>query len=90
MLISLVVLNITFISNVLFVLQNFTTALATFLGTLKSFFARHSSEYQTSDSDRKINRNVLPDEDIRDRTRLTGPKNGQLGPIYHCLLEEST
>ena len=28
---------------------------------LKAFFVRHSSEYKTSDSDRKVNRNIYPD-----------------------------
>ena len=34
---------------------------------LKSFFIRHSSEYKTSDSDQKVNRNIFPDADTRDR-----------------------
>ena len=33
---------------------------------LKAFFVRHSSEYETSDNDRKVNRNTLPDADVRD------------------------
>ena len=28
---------------------------------LKAFFARNSSEYETSDNDRKVNRNIEPD-----------------------------
>ena len=55
---------------------------------LKAFFVRHSSEYKTSDSDRKVNRNVYPDAGTLDRMRLIDPKSGQLGPIHHCLLEE--
>ena len=54
----------------------------------KAFFVRHSSEYKTSDSDRKVNRNVYPDAVTLDRMRLIDPKSGQLGPIHHCLLEE--
>ena len=27
-------------------------------GILKAFFVRHSSEYETSDNDRKVNRNI--------------------------------
>ena len=33
---------------------------------LKAFFVRHSSEYETSDSDRKVNRNIYPDAGTRD------------------------
>ena len=43
----------------------------------------------TSDSDLKINRNIYPDAATCDRMRLIGPKSGQLGPINHCILEES-
>ena len=55
---------------------------------LKAFFVRHSSEYKTSDSDRKVNRNIYPDAVIRDRMRLIDPKSGQLEPIHHCCLVE--
>ena len=48
---------------------------------LKAFFVRHSSEYKTSDSDRKVNRNIYPDAVTRDRMRLIDPKSGQLEPI---------
>ena len=48
---------------------------------LKAFFARHSSEYKTSDSDRKVNRNIYPDAVTRDRTSLIDTKSGQLGPM---------
>ena len=51
---------------------------------LKAFFVRHSSEYKTLDSDRKVNRNIYPDAVTRDRMRLIDPKSGQLEPIYHC------
>ena len=34
---------------------------------LKAFFVRHSSEYKTSDSDRKVNRNIYPDAVTRNR-----------------------
>ena len=54
---------------------------------LKAFFVRNSSEYKTSDSDRKVNRNIYPDAVTRDRMHLIDPKSGQLGPIHHCLLE---
>ena len=40
-------------------------------------------------SDLKINRNIYPDVVTCDKMRLIGPKSGQLGPINHCLLEES-
>ena len=55
---------------------------------LKAFFVRHSSEYKTSDSDRKVNRNIYPDAVTRDRMRLIDPKSGQLEPIHHCCLVE--
>ena len=56
---------------------------------LKAFFlVRHSSEYKTSDSDRKVNRNIYPDAVTRDRMRLIDPKSDQLGPIYQNLVEE--
>ena len=50
---------------------------------LKAFFVRHSSEYRTSDSDRKVNRNTYPDAVTRDRMRLIDPKSGQLGTVRH-------
>ena len=55
---------------------------------LKAFFVRHSSEYKTSDSDRKVNRNAYPDAVTRGRMRLIDPKSGQLEPIRHCCLVE--
>ena len=55
---------------------------------LKAFFVRHSSEYKTSDSDRKVNRNIYPDAVTRDRMRLIDPNSGQLEPIHHCCLFE--
>ena len=55
---------------------------------LFSFFVRHSSEHKTSDSDRKINRNIYLDGATRDRIHLIDPKSGQLEPIHHCLVEE--
>ena len=55
---------------------------------LKAFFVRHSSEYKTSDSDRKVNRNIYPDAVTRDRMRLIDPKSAQLEPIHHCCLVE--
>ena len=57
---------------------------ATFFDILEAFFIRHSSEYKTSDSDRKVNRNIYPDAGTRDRMHLIEPKSGQLGPIHHC------
>ena len=53
---------------------------------LKAFFIRHSLEYKTSDSDRKVNRNIYPDAVTCDRMRLLDPKSGQLEPIHHCCL----
>ena len=44
---------------------------------------------KTLDSDLKVNRNIYPDAVTCDRMRLIGPKCDQLGPIKHCLLEES-
>ena len=41
------------------------------------------------DSDLKVNRNVYPGAVTCDRIHVIGPKSGQLGPINHCLLEES-
>ena len=52
---------------------------------LKAFFIQHLSEYESSDSSPKVN----PKVDICDRISLIGLKSGQLGPIYHFLLEES-
>ena len=36
---------------------------------LKAFFVRHSSEYKTSDSDRKVDRNIYPDAGLRPKTQ---------------------
>ena len=44
---------------------------------------------KTSDSDVKVSRNVYPDALTWDRMRLIGIKSGQLGPINHCLQEQS-
>ena len=44
---------------------------------------------KTSGSDLKVNRNIYPDAVTCDRMRLIAPKSGQLGPINHCLFEES-
>ena len=44
---------------------------------LRAFFVRHSSEYETSDSDRKVNRNIYPDAVTRDRMRLIDLKSGR-------------
>ena len=40
---------------------------------LKAFFVGHSSEHKTSDSDRKVNRNIYPDAVTLDRMRLIDP-----------------
>ena len=37
-----------------------------YFGILKAFVVRHSSEYKTSDSDRKVNRNIYPDTVTRE------------------------
>ena len=55
---------------------------------LKAFFVRPSSEYKTSDSGRKVNRNIYPDAVTCDRMRLIDPKSGLLEPIHHCCLVE--
>ena len=55
---------------------------------LKAFFVRHSSEYKTSDSYRKVDRNMYPSAVAIDRMHLIDPKSGQLGPTHHCLVEE--
>ena len=63
----------------------FTTAqkAATFFRHAEELiFVRHSSEYKTSDSDRKVNRSIDPDAVTRDRMRLIDPKSDQLGPIH--------
>ena len=57
---------------------------------LEAFLIRLSSEYATSDSDQKVNRNIYPDAATRNKMPLIGPKSGQLGPIHHCLLEEES
>ena len=60
-----------------------------FRHTLKAPFIRRSSEYETSDSDRKAIPNTKPDAVTRDRMRQIDPYSGGLGLIHHCLLEES-
>ena len=75
--------------NSLLVLYNSTKKRQHHFDILKAFFVRHSSEYKTLDSDRMVNRNIYPDAVTRDRMRQIDPKSGQLGPIHHCLLEES-
>ena len=65
------------------VLQNFTTAQKNgniLLTYGEAFFLRHSSEYETLESDLKINRNTYPDAVSCDRICLNGPKSGKLGP----------
>ena len=42
---------------------------------------------KTSESDRKVNRNIYPDAVTFDRMRLIGPKSGQLGPITIVYLK---
>ena len=49
---------------------------------LKAFLARHSSEYKTLDSDRKVNRNIYPDAVTRDRMRLIDSMSGQLEQAF--------
>ena len=54
---------------------------------LKSYFSSfdiHQS-MKTSDSGLKVNPNIYPDAVSCDRMR----RSGQIGPINHCLLEES-
>ena len=54
---------------------------------LKVFFVRHSSEYETSDSDRKVNRNIKPDAVTCDRMSLIGPRIlSRLFALLCCLL----
>ena len=53
----------------LLALQNFIFAREggkTFQAYSKLFFTQHSSEYETSDNDRKVNLNILPGADTRD------------------------
>ena len=69
-------------------LYNSTKKPQNYFDILKAFFIRHSSEYKTSDSDRKVNRNIYPEAVTRDRMRLIDPKSGQLEPIHHCCLVE--
>ena len=64
-------------------LYNSTKKRQHYFDILKAYFVRHSSEYRTSDSDRKVNRNIYQDEVTRDRMRLIDPKSGQLGPIHN-------
>ena len=61
---------------------------------LKPFFVRQSSVYKTSDSDRKVNRNIYPD--ARDRMRLKPRPNAldfslyiarQMSSIVECCRE---
>ena len=63
-------------------LYNSTKKRQHYFDILKAFFVRHSSEYKTSDSDRKVNRNIYSDAVTRDRMRLIDPKSGQLEPIH--------
>ena len=76
--------------NVIFSLNssNSTKKRQHYFDILKAFFVRHSSEYKTSDCDRKVNRNTYPDAVTCDRMRLIDPKSGQLEPIHHCCLVE--
>ena len=53
-------------------LYNSTRKRQHYFDILKAFFVRHSSEYKTSDSDRKVNRNIYPDAVTRDRMHLLG------------------
>ena len=69
-------------------LYNSTKKRQHYFDILKAFFIRHSSEYKTSDSERKVNRKIYPNAVTRDRMRLIGPKSGLLEPIHHCLVEE--
>ena len=70
------------------VFYNSTKKRQHYFDILEAFFVRHSSEYKTSDIDRKVNRNIYPDAVTRDRMRLIDPKSGQLAPIHHCCLVE--
>ena len=56
---------------------------------LKAFLSDTHQSMKTSDNDLKVNRNIYPDAVTSDRMRLIGAKCDQLGPISHCLLEES-
>ena len=58
---------------ILYILYNSTKKRQHYFDTLKAFFVRHSSEYKTSDSDQKVNRNIYPDAVTRDRMRLFDP-----------------
>ena len=54
------------------ILYNSTKKRQHYFDILKAFFVRHSSEYKTSDSDRKVNRNIYPDAVTRGyKLRLT-------------------
>ena len=64
-------------------LYNSTKKRQPYFDILKAYFVRHSSEYRTSDSDRKVNRNIYQDAVTRDRMRLIDPKSGQLGSIHN-------
>ena len=62
----------------------------TFFSYTKSLFSSDNHQsMKTSGSDLKVNRNIYLDAATCDRMRLIGPKCDQLGPINHCLLEES-
>ena len=69
-------------------LYNSTKKRQHYIDILKAFFVQHSSEYKTSDGDRKVNRNIYRDAVTHDRMRLSDPKSGQLEPIHHCCLVE--
>ena len=56
---------------------------------LKHFSSNSHQSMKMSDSDLKINQNIYPDTVTYDRMRLIGPEFDQLGPISHCLLEET-
>ena len=55
----------------------------------KLFSSDTHQSLKTSDSDLKVDGNIYLDAVTCDRIRLIGPKCDQLGPINHCLLEES-
>ena len=82
--------------NNLLVLQNFTIARKAetfFSRTGSTFFVRHSSEYKTSDNDRKVSRNIyqmwIDSRDTRN-TASDWPQSLANGHLFtHCLVEES-
>ena len=57
----------------------------TVIELLKAFFVRHSSEYKTSDSDRKVSRNIYPDAVTRVGKNISSTINCESAKGQHLI-----